>query len=149
MWKTEQEHFWAGEFGNDYRLRNCDASIVAGNLRLFATILARVRGVGNVVELGANIGMNQLALRQLLPDARLSAVEINAMAVAELEKLGFLEKVHHQSLLDFVPATGYDLAFTKGVLIHLAPEILPKAYRVLYQASVRYILTVEITTHRR
>jgi pseudaminic acid biosynthesis-associated methylase len=143
MWNTEQEQFWAGKFGNEYCERNRDTGLVAGNLRLFSDVLARAPGVRTVIEFGANIGLNQRALRQLLPDASLSALEINAEAAIELTNLGFLDDVFNQSLLTFVPPKGYDLAFTKGVLIHLAPEMLQDAYRVLYEASSRYVLVVE------
>ena len=141
--ETEQERFWAGRFGDEYRERNQAQELVASNLHLFSIALSRTTGVRSVLELGANIGMNLKALRQLLPGAELSAVEINAQAASELEGTGICRAVHQGSLLDHKVDTPHDLVFTKGVLIHLAPESLPLAYDVMYRSSARYILLAE------
>jgi pseudaminic acid biosynthesis-associated methylase len=143
QYKTEQEAFWAGDFGNDYIDRNQGAEIVAANLALFAKVLARTRNVGSILEFGSNRGLNLMALRQLLPQAGLSAIEINRKAVDELEKLGYLEQIYHKSILDFSPDNQRDLAFIKGVMIHLNPEVLPQVYDLLYQSSRKYILVME------
>ncbi|MGE5403413.1 MAG: pseudaminic acid biosynthesis-associated methylase, partial [Candidatus Saccharibacteria bacterium] len=119
--KTEQEDFWAGEFGDEYVNRNRGASLLASNIAFFSEILQHARGVRSILEFGANIGMNLLAFRQLLPHAELSAIEINQTAVDELKKLEQL-KVYHQSILDFTVDYQRDLVLTKGVLIHLNPD---------------------------
>jgi len=139
---TEQEAFWAGEFGNNYTQRNVGAQWVASNLALFGKILARTEGVGSVLELGANLGLNLRALRQLLPQARFSAVEINARAVRELKRLGGI-RVHHASILDFKSPRPADLVVIKGVLIHLNPDKLPHVYDLMHAASARYICLAE------
>lgn len=143
QYKTEQEAFWAGEFGDEYIDRNQGAELVAANLALFAKVLARTREVKSVLEFGSNRGLNLMALRQLLPGSALSAIEINRNAVAELEKFGYLEKIYHSSILDFTPDHQRDLAFIKGVMIHLNPDVLPQTYDLLYQSSRRYILIME------
>jgi spore coat polysaccharide biosynthesis protein SpsF len=143
QFQTEQEQFWAGEFGDQYIGRNCGTRVVANNLALFANVLSHTRGIKSVIEFGANIGLNLKALCQLLPESELAAVEINAQAVAELKRWNELKKIYHQSILDFVPESQYDLAFTKGVLIHLNPNVLPKIYELLYQTSRKYILIAE------
>ena len=140
--RTPQEQFWAGAFGDDYTDRNTGPRWVASNLALFARILSATRGVNSVLELGANRGLNLLALRQLLPEARLSAVEINARAVEELRQLSWLQ-VTHASLLDFKPEVPAELVLIKGVLIHLNPDVLPRVYDLLYAASARYVCLVE------
>ena len=38
-YKTEQENFWSGEFGDDYTRRNRGAALEAANLALFARLL--------------------------------------------------------------------------------------------------------------
>jgi len=143
QYKTEQEAFWAGEFGNEYIERNQGAELVAANLALFAKVLARTRNVSSVLEFGANRGLNLMALHHLLPGASLSAIEINEKAVGELEKLGCLETIYHKSILDFVPDQPRDFSFIKGVMIHLDPEVLPQVYDLLYRSSRRYILVME------
>lgn len=139
---TPQEQFWAGQFGDDYTDRNTGPRWVASNLALFSRILTATAGIRSVIEFGANRGLNLLALRQLLPDARLSAVEINAKAVDALRQLPWLE-VTHSSILDFKPAAAHDLVLVKGVLIHLNPEVLPDVYELLYASSARYVCIVE------
>lgn len=139
---TEQENFWAGDFGDEYARRNRGREAVAANTALFARIVSRLPKLDSVVELGANIGMNLLALRLLLPQARLAAVEINDSAAAELRRIGGVE-VTVGSLFDYTPATPADLALIKGVLIHIAPERLPDAYAALYRSSARYLCLAE------
>jgi len=139
---TEQESFWAGEFGDEYTARNRGAQWVASNLALFAKILDRTRNVQSVLELGANIGLNLRALRLLLPAAKLAAVEINQKAIKELEQIEGTT-VHHASILDFKPPQKFDLVFIKGVLIHINPEKLPEVYDLMFAASQRYICVAE------
>lgn len=142
-YKTEQEEFWSGEFGNEYVQRNRGDNIVASNTALFSKILGRTHGVKSVVEFGPNIGLNLRALRHLLPAAELSAVEINPAAVAELRAWGGLSDIRHQSILEFAPDRQWDMALIKGVLIHIAPDHLTEVYDRLYAASGRYICVVE------
>ena len=55
--KTEQEAFWAGEFGTEYIQRNQGDALLASNLDFFAKALRATRGVKTCIEFGANIGM--------------------------------------------------------------------------------------------
>jgi pseudaminic acid biosynthesis-associated methylase len=139
---SEQERFWSGEFGDAYSARNTGADVVAGNLALFSRILSRTDNVASVLELGANIGLNLRALRQLIPDGELAGVEINPVAAQELRAWGGAD-VHEGSILDLAPGRTWDLTFCKGVLIHIAPADLPAAYQRLYDCSSRYVLVAE------
>lgn len=141
-YKTEQEAFWAGDFGNQYINRNQDGLLEAANFTFFSKMLSGLSQIKSVLEIGANIGMNMRALKKLLPEAELSAVEINAQAVEELKKLE-LKNVYHTSILDFTPPEKVDLVFTKGVLIHIAPDQLPAVYERMYQSSSRFIMLAE------
>lgn len=40
MYKTEQENFWAGEFGEEYIQRNKGAQLLASNLSFFSKALS-------------------------------------------------------------------------------------------------------------
>jgi spore coat polysaccharide biosynthesis protein SpsF len=122
-YKTEQEEFWAGEFGNDYIERNNSADLIAGNLALFSKILSHTDSIHSVIEFGANIGLNLVAIRQLLPRAELSAIEINRKAAEFLKTLEGVT-VYNQSILDFSPDRMRDFVFIKGVLIHINPDML-------------------------
>lgn len=141
-YKTEQEHFWAGEFGNEYVQRNKDQEIIAANTSLFSKIIAKAPHINSVIEFGSNIGLNLKAIKQLLPNVHLCAIEINQLAVEQLHATGNIT-VYHQSILDFTPDTPRDLSFIKGVLIHLNPDVLQSVYQKLYESSKRYICIVE------
>ena len=43
-YKTEQEEFWAGEFGTDYIQRNTGPELLASNLGFFGKALPAPRG---------------------------------------------------------------------------------------------------------
>jgi spore coat polysaccharide biosynthesis protein SpsF len=139
---TEQEAFWAGEFGDEYIDRNVGSDIVAANISLFAKILARTGSVRAILELGANRGLNLMALRLLSPGAELSAIELNEKAVGKLRELGYVN-VRHESILEYEPGREYDLVFIKGVLIHIDPDHLGDVYERLYRSSRRYVCIVE------
>jgi len=141
-YSTEQEAFWAGDFGDEYSRRNTGDEIVASNVALFARILAAMPRPASILELGCNIGLNLRALRSLLPAAELEAVEINAGAAAQAAQVPG-SRIHHGSILDFAPAREHDLVFTKGVLIHIDPASLPAVYDVLYRSSRAYICIAE------
>jgi spore coat polysaccharide biosynthesis protein SpsF len=139
---TEQEQFWAGEFGDEYSDRNIGAGWIAANTSLFAKVIDRTRNVKSLIEFGANIGLNLRAIDSLIADADLSAVEINSYAAADLRKWGKCE-VHEKSILEFKPERQWDLSLIKGVLIHINPDALPHVYDTLYASSSKYICVVE------
>ena len=141
--RTEQEAFWAGDFGDAYIERNKGEKLITSNMILFGKILRSAPGVRSVVELGCNIGLNLQALNRIDPEIALHAYEINARAVETARALGIAE-IHHQTVLEEIPADRtYDLAFTKGVLIHIHPEELTRVYDNLHALSRRYIMVCE------
>ena len=139
--KTEQENFWATEFGNEYIERNEDLKIIAGNINLFSKIISQTKGIKSVIEFGSNIGNNLKAIRTLLPECEISSIEINQKAAEVLKEQDV--KVYAQSILDFEPDYKRDLAFIKGVLIHINPDELQNVYQKLYSSSKKYILVAE------
>jgi len=139
--QTEQEAFWAGEFGNEYIKRN--RGKYSSNLSFFSKIISTTSNVRSVLEFGANIGLNLRAIHQLLPSAELSALEINQHAVNELKENVFLKEIFFLSILSFKPQRKYDLCFTKGLLIHINPEKLKQVYGILYESTCKYILIAE------
>lgn len=141
--KTEQEEFWASnEWGSEYIKRN-SYDRVKNNINFFSKVLDRTHNVNSIIEFGANIGLNLLALNQLLPSAKYSAIEINKEACSSLEKLNFLDNIHNESIFDFECKEKRDLVFTKVVLIHINPEYLDAVYKKLYETSNKYILVAE------
>lgn len=139
---TEQENFWSGEFGDEYVERNRSGALLAGKTAFFARVLARSNGIHTALELGANIGLNEIALQRLLPDIQMDVVEINEKAADECRKIENVN-VFQGSIFDFKTDKTYDLTFTAGVMIHINPEKLPAVYRCLYQYSAKYVLVYE------
>lgn len=143
IYKTEQEEFWAGEFGNNYISRNNSTEIVASNLNFFSKALKQVGRPESLIEFGANIGMNLRAIQLLYPGIKLHGIEINNKA-AEILKLTIgNENVSVESIYDFVTTDKFEVTLIKGVLIHINPDMLNLVYDKLYAASSKYILVSE------
>lgn len=140
---TPQEAFWSGEFGTNYIARNRGDALLASNLAFFGRALEHAGLLASCLEIGANVGMNLKALSLLYPGIRLSAVEINAEAARELGSLIGPPNVSCCPIADWRPHETAELALSKGVLIHLSPEHLPRAYDRLHEASSRLILIAE------
>lgn len=142
---NEREAFWKGEFGDEYNRRSPGS--IPANAALFARILGRTGRLESVIEFGAGVGSNLVAIAKLNPGINPCAVEINGAAAAYLADIGVT--VVGRSMLEplLVPhedfQTTFDLAFTKGVLIHIAPEDLARAYERLYAASRRFVMVAE------
>lgn len=141
-YKTEQEEFWAGTFGDEYIDRNQGKAMVASNIAIFSKILKRTDSVSSIIEFGSNSGINLEAIQYLLPTVKLSAIEINENAVTQLKNIKGI-KVYHSSILDFVPDATHDFVLIKGVLIHINPDELQKVYELLYKATNKYICIFE------
>lgn len=141
--KTEQEAFWAGDFGDDYIMRNQGDALLASNLDFFVKALHATRDVKSCLEFGANIGMNLKALKLLRPGVDAYGIEINAEAAHQLGEVISPAQVYNTSILDFEPKRSWDLTLIKGVLIHINPEVLPQVYDKLVASAGRYLLVAE------
>lgn len=141
--KTQQEQFWAGEFGDAYVDRNKGEKLLASNLDFFTKALRGARGVSSCIEFGANIGMNLRAMRLLFPAQEQHAIEINAEAAKELATAVPPANIFQGSILDYPAGRQFDLVLIKGVLIHINPEFLPAVYEKLYQSTGKYLLVSE------
>lgn len=141
-YKTNQEEFWSGEFGDSYIDRNKSDQLLASNMHFFSTILQNCNSINSVLELGANIGMNIKALKLLLPFSKFEGVEINQQAYEALITIAGV-RGYHQSIFDFQPSQAYDFVFMKGVLIHINPEMLRLVYHKLYSSSKKYLCIAE------
>ncbi len=141
--KTEQENFWASQFGDDYIDRNQGPSLLASNLGFFVKALMQTQHISSCIEFGANIGMNLKALRLLFPKIDAHGIEINPAAATLLLKVIPSENIFPASILDFEPNRTWDLTFIKGVLIHINPEALPTVYDKLVKSCKRYLLVAE------
>ena len=141
--KTDQEKFWAGDFGDEYCDRVTGERLLAFSTALFSEVLRSTSNVGSILEFGANIGLNLRALNSLKPLADLSAIEINSKAAAKLKSLNNIKNVYEMSIFDFIPDFKRDLVIIKTVLIHINPDFLTKVYELLYESSGKYICIAE------
>jgi spore coat polysaccharide biosynthesis protein SpsF len=142
MYKTDQEKFWAGGFGDEYIGRNTGECRLAAKTNLFSKILRRTTNVTTAIEYGANIGLNIIAMKRLLPNLITTTVEINKEACKVLERISD-NSVINCSLLGFSPDARFDFVLVKTVLIHINPDCLGQVYELLYRTSDRYICIVE------
>lgn len=141
-YKTEQEEFWSGSFGDEYIDRNKEG-IINKNIELFSSILRHTRGITSCIEFGANIGLNLQAIRYLIPGIQCSAIEINHKAASKLKEWGKDIEVFEESILNYKVKKMYDLVLIKGVLIHINPSELGGVYQKLYDSSSKYICIAE------
>lgn len=143
MFETEQEKFWAGDFGTEYISRNDSLELLASNLNFFTKALGQTRQISSCLEFGANIGMNFRALKLLYPKMNFEGIEINDVAAKTLSELIGVENVFQGSIFDYKVEGKSDLVLIKGVLIHINPDKLDLVYEKLYQSSNKYILVCE------
>lgn len=141
--ETDQEQFWAGEFGNAYIDRNDNKTILRSNIALFSKVLARTGSLGSVIEFGPNIGLNLAAIHEMMPSAALHGVEINELACHRLRQRPGIVSVEHGSILTYTATAQHDFAMAKGLLIHINPDHLQSAYQALYNASRRFVFVCE------
>jgi pseudaminic acid biosynthesis-associated methylase len=141
--RTEQEAFWAGQFGTDYMKRNDGGAALASNLSFFAHILRKASRVRSCIEFGANIGLNLRALKLLFPEMSQIGIEINPDAARVLARHIGESQVFQGSVFDYPVTVPADLALAMGLLIHINPDMLAATYRKLYEASARWVLVCE------
>ena len=141
---TRQLDHWTGAFGAEYLDRNNDTSEadLAPRARALASMLSGCPAApGSILEVGANIGRNLMAL-QRHTDAQLYAVEPFEQAYSKLNEL------IGPKLAGSVCASGQslphadssiDLVFTSGVLIHVGPADLPSVMSEVVRVARRYV----------
>lgn len=141
--KTEQENFWAGDFGNEYVDRNTLTNNIGSTIAMWSKIISKFDAKPkSAFEIGCNLGINLCALRQILPKIDLSAVEINAKAVQYANK-NIDANIKNCSIFEYKIEKKFDIVFSCGVLIHINPDLLPDIYDKLYLMSEKYIFISE------
>lgn len=138
--ETSQLALWRSEFGRDYTDRN-DRELperVASWRRLLDGIAP-----ARVLEVGCNVGWNLEYLRRL-GAGELYGVEPQAYAVERARRRGPAFGVVQGTAFDLPFRDGwFDLAFTSGVLIHIAGEQIGAALDEIYRVSRRWIVAIE------
>lgn len=153
MSESEQVRFWRGAFGEAYISRNeATPERLRPAVRMWGLMLRAMEGAppASILEVGANIGINLRAL-STMTDADLFALEPNDAARARLvaDKVVGADRAM-DGAADRIPLAdgAVDLAFTSGVLIHIAPDDLAAACREIHRVARRYVLSIEYFAHR-
>jgi spore coat polysaccharide biosynthesis protein SpsF len=135
--KTEQEIFWETDFGNKYVKRNIKSDRI---LTIGKDLISNKVLINEVLELGANIGLNLDAIKRIYPKVKTYGVEINKLAFNIGKKK---HKFYNKPILNFKSKKKYDLVCSVGVLIHQNPKHLNAFYNKLYSLSKKYIYLSE------
>jgi pseudaminic acid biosynthesis-associated methylase len=151
--KTAQTEVWSGDFGREYTDRN--TLDVESLDQLYRKNYGRARSEINerilqgipknesLLEVGCNTG-NQLLMLQHMSWSNLAGIELQPYA-AEIAR-GRLPNISVKlgSALA-LPAedSSFDLVFTSGVLIHIAPQNLSRALEEIHRTSRGYIWGLE------
>ena len=144
MYKTEQEKFWQGNFGDEYINRNKNKFLIKNNFFLFKKIFSKLFRIKSLIEFGPNIGLNIIALKKIFKLKFITAVEINKKACLKIKDIQKLNVINN-SIINFLPKKKHDLVLVKGVLIHINPNKLKKVYKTIYKSckTSGYILIAE------
>jgi len=146
---TREGEVWRGKFGDEYSARNLfDPSELDKNYQakygvtrtsLNRTFLAQVPRSASVLEVGCNLG-NQLILLRQMGFEKLSGIEINKKIVEEAQSRVPWAKVIEGSALKIpFDDASFDLVFTAGLLIHIAPHDLPLAMNEIHRCARGWI----------
>lgn len=150
---THQIKIWESEFGDDYTDRNViSLQYLSARIMLWSKMLSRIQveNLDHILEVGANIGANLRALKNLV-DAQMYSVEPNKKSNKILVEDNVVPKehVHTGSIFDMsmFDDASMDLVFTSGVLIHVAPDDLKKATDEMMRVSKKYVACIEYFSH--
>jgi pseudaminic acid biosynthesis-associated methylase len=137
---SSQLALWRSDFGRAYTDRNDVAK--PERVATWKRVLGDIAPV-RVVEVGCNVGWNLVYLKQLgVPE--LYAVEPQPYAVERARARSPEFGVLCGTAFELPFRDGFaDLAFTSGVLIHIAPADVPAAMAELYRVSKRWIIAIE------
>ena len=133
-----QAEHWSGPEGDAYTARQTLSGEARFDMYRRVTELVTLNGL---IEFGANDGSNLLEWRRLDASIRLAGVEVNEAAYHQMKHIA--DVAHCGSMLDDRDFGVWDMSMTRGVLIHISPDSLNKAYEALYNASRRYICITE------
>ena len=146
---TKQMEKWAGEFGKEYTDRNAltleemerlyqknyGVTRTEMNLEFIGDLRRSIR----ILEVGSNIG-NQLLYLQNMGFQTLYGIELQEYAV-EISK----SRTKHINIIQGsafdIPFKDnfFDLVFTSGLLIHIAPSDIEQVLREIHRCTKKYI----------
>jgi len=150
---TDQASKWCGDFGREYTDRNPQSleemeELYARNYGLTRTQLNAhfLNGLDRsmrILEVGSNVG-NQLLCLQKMGFDRLYGIELQSYAVEIARHRCKNINIIQGEASDIPFKDGYfDMVFTSGVLIHIAPENLPGVMKEIHRCTRSYIFGFE------
>ncbi len=142
---TKQSNFWMGEFGDSYSDRSSQdiegmeltyrQAYGATRLSMNKAFVDKLPRSISILEVGANVGQ-QLEMLRLMGFTNLVGVEINDHAILQSHALFPHINIIKASAFDLPFRDRYfDMVFTSGVLIHIAPKDVKKAMDEIYRTS--------------
>jgi pseudaminic acid biosynthesis-associated methylase len=146
---TEQIRTWTSDFGREYTDRNSHSlaeleelyhrNYGIGRREINRRFLEDIPRDALILEVGCNIG-NQLLLLQQMGFTNLYGIEIQSYALERARRLVAGAKLLRASALALpYPDRFFDLVFTSGVLIHIAPPELSRALAEIHRCTKRWI----------
>lgn len=153
MKETEQIQQWSGEFGKQYTDRNFMTleemeNLSIGNYgftrsQLNEKFLKNIPLNMRILEVGSNIG-NQLLCLQKAGFTNLYGIELQSYAVEISKSRTKNINIIQSSAFDIPYKDGYfDIVFTSGLLIHIAPQDINNVLDEIYRCTKRFIWGLE------
>ena len=107
--------------------------------KMIEASLAGIPKDASILEVGCNVG-NILSVLHSLGFTNLRGIELNPRVVEVANTLRPHLDITVGNILDIQgPDRAYDLVYTSGVLIHIAPENIDKAISEVIRVSRKYI----------
>ena len=110
MYKTRQEKFWQGDFGDNYFYRNKNKFLIKNNFFLIEKIFSKPFQIKSLIEFGCNIGLNIIALKKIFNLNFITAVEINKKACSQIKNVKKLNVIN-DSIINFITKKNMTLSF--------------------------------------
>ena len=140
---------WKDEFGKEYTDRNAltldelermyENNFGLNRTKLNNIFIGKLDHSIRILEVGSNIG-NQLLLLQKMGFKNLYGIEINDYAVELSKKRTKNINIIQGSAFDIPFKNEYfDLVFTSGLLIHIAPHDINLVLNEIYRCTKEYI----------
>lgn len=141
---NKQEQFWKDTYAKEYITRNSEFDLDAG-IKAWAQMTRNLGPIRSILECGCNIGRNINILNHLMPGAEKSIIEISPEAFSIVTgRYNFADALNCSILASDFGGKQFDLVFTTGVLIHIAPENLLENLSKIYAHSKKYIVFCEM-----
>jgi len=146
---TDQEKFWSSEFGKEYNDRNFFTVEAADEYFIKEFGISRTEmnleflkglDINKILEAGCNVGGQIKHLKQMTNIKDFYGIDIQQDAIEKSHSNVPFARTIQGSIFDIPFRDAYfDMVFTSGVLIHIAPEDHLKAMSEIVRCSKKYI----------